>query len=720
MKQKAAQKLTGLLIVACMLIAQPFCCTGVSAAEAMPEKMTDDVLTCQSIEIETSALAESPISIYGGTSSFGSSSAVNADETAYEEDCYASYAGYDALNSDQQKIYNKLKESAHTFYTSTNDAQSINYSDGSMEYFAAVNNSFSALTAEDIAEVISMFRSDNPIYFFVGSYMLYSTTTVWGSTYISQIYVSCMDEYTDGTVRQEEREVLENTISQVRASMTGCTTALEYATAAHDWIRDTITYAFDANGNPEESMTAHSIVGVFDSTYNRAVCEGYSKAFQLLLNAAGVENYYVVGLGNGGGHAWNMARMDDGFFYYFDVTWDDSANTSEYFAAGKISFSQEHTAFTTDKTSWEFLYDLPDVPETAYSGAVGTSYAEGDFVYELFDTYAALTDYSGSAESVSVPETTNGLPVTQIKGAFADHANLQKVLLPSTVTVISYGEQGVGAFENCVSLKIVSMPAQLKRVEFRSFLACSALEVITIPASVTQIGACAFYGCNSLGQIFIYAPSCKLVSQSTIYADTTIYGYADSTAETYATAYSRNFAELNGVSSETTTSLTTTTTTTTSNTTTTTTTEPAAETTTETTHTTETSTTASASTTETQSMTTTASVTSDSVLTTTGDTATVLTEVTTEGTTETTAASTTETTPVLVADINQDGGCALNDLVLMNQYLIQAVEISPAQLVAMDCYRDGTVDTKDSTSLLKFLVRLIPELPVQPEETVIT
>lgn len=809
MKRKAIQKLTGLLTVACMLFAQTLSSSGILAAGTLPEKSTDDLADTQMIEIESSELAESPIPIYGA------SSAVSADKTTYEEDCYASYAGYHALDSDQQKIYNKLKEAAHTFYTGTDDAQSITYSGGSMEYFAAASNSSSALTAEDIAEVISMFRSDNPIYFFVGSYMLYSTTTSFsGTTYINKVYVSCMEEYTDGTVRQEERAVLENTISAVQDSMADCTTALEYATAAHDWISDTITYAYDESGNPEESMTAHSIIGVFDPAYDRAVCEGYAKAFQLLLNAVGVENYYIVGLGNGGGHAWNMAQMDDGFFYYFDVTWDDSAKTNAYFAAGETSFSKEHTAFTIDQTSWQFLYDLPDVPENAYTGAVGTVYTEGDFVYALFDTYAAVTEYTGSAESVSVPETVNGLPVTQIKGAFAEHSNLQEVQLPSSVTVISYGVQGVGAFENCASLKYLTIPSQLERVEWNAFAACTALEVVTLPASASQIGARAFYGCYSLRQLLIYAPACKLVSSSSVYTDTIIYGYADSTAESYAEKYSRNFLELEAaatettdtsasVSSETTVSdissstsesinsstslstssstttsavttatqsvLTTTTVSTTPTTTTTTVTTPTTTTTTATTSTTTTTTTAATSTTtttttvatSTTTTTTTTAATSTTTTTTTTTTIAVTTTTTPSATTiattttvtmqqstqsMTTAASTvsvltttektvpsvvpdsveeTDTTtesqpvlPVLAADINQDGNCAINDLVFLNLYLVQDMEVSPSQLAVMDCYHDGIVDAKDSTVLLKFLVRLITELPVEPETTV--
>lgn len=685
------QKLTGLLTAACLLVIQPFWSAEMSLSAKDMSKITDDLLEGQMVEISTPALLEAPEHVLSAFSS-----AENADETAYAEDCYASYDGYYALNSDQKKLYNALKKAAHSFYIGTGDADSVSYSDGAMDCFAVLRNSSASLTSDDVAEVVSMFRNDNPIYFFVGSYLLYSTSTFFGTTYISNIYISCMEEYADGTVRQQERTVLEREIASVQEAMPDASTTLEYVTAVHDWIRDTITYAYDENGDPDSSMISHSIVGVFDPDYHAAVCEGYAKAFQLLLNASGVDNYYITGLGNGGGHAWNMARMDDGFFYYFDVTWDDSAQTNAYFAAGETSFSKEHTPFTIDETAWEFLYDLPDVPNASYSGAVGTVYTEGDFTYQLFDTYAALTAYTGTAESVIVPEQVHGLPVTQLKGAFANDANLQEVQLPETITVISYGAQSTGAFENCVSLKVVHMPSKLERVEYDSFYACSALESITIPDTVSRIGARSFTNCNSLGAILIYAPSCDLISQSSIYPDTVIYGYADSTAESYALQYNRMFSVLQEPvtsSSLTTTEILTTT-------------AKAVLTTTITSNTTSIS-----------SMTTGGAITTlQSTVTTKSTTAYDSISSKSSTTNAVTTASVISTEPILIADINQDGECALNDLVLMNLYLIDAIQASPSQIQAMDCYHDGLVDIKDSEVMAKFLVRMILVIPIEPEE----
>lgn len=73
-----------------------------------------------------------------------------------------------------------------------------------------------------------------------------------------------------------------------------------------------------------------TICGVFLD--KKAVCEGYARAMQYLLQKCGVECAEVAGRirkengENGGGHAWNILKLD-GDYYYLDTTWDDSSNT---------------------------------------------------------------------------------------------------------------------------------------------------------------------------------------------------------------------------------------------------------------------------------------------------------------------------------------------------------------------------------------------------------
>ena len=66
---------------------------------------------------------------------------------------------------------------------------------------------------------------------------------------------------------------------------------------------------------------------------HETVCAGYARAYQLLMNQVGVPCSYIVGdskietENSPGyeGHAWNMVKINDDY-YYCDPTWGDDAN----------------------------------------------------------------------------------------------------------------------------------------------------------------------------------------------------------------------------------------------------------------------------------------------------------------------------------------------------------------------------------------------------------
>lgn len=642
----------GLFLAAAMLMSSLSALPPVSAAETA---MTDDLLSVQGIPVEHTP----EIALYGA----GNTSP--DEQAAYPEDIYSSTMGYDVLNDAQKSLYRKIKAAAHAFYTGTAAAEGVSYGsdEEKLPCFAVVSNTDSSLSNEDTVKVISMFRNDNPMYFFVGNNYLYSMDYDFETekNYVGAVYIACVEEYTSGTARQAERRALETQITAAREQVEAQDTAWAKARAANDWLCNSLTYAYDASGNPDDSMASHSIVGAFDERYCAAVCEGYAKAFQLLMNAAGVANAYIIGLGNGGGHAWNMAQMDDGYYYYFDVTWNDSTSSDKYFAAGETSFSKNHTPNTADGERWDYLYDLPDVPEDDGTDETGTVLTEGDFTYQLYTDHAVLTAYTGEDVFVSVPEEADGLPVTAIKGAFAGNTAVQLVDLPKTVTAVSYGTGGIGAFENCTALQAVSM-ILTSRVEYHSFRNCSALQTATLPQTVTLVGAGAFAACTSLNTLRVYSSDCTFGAASAVPAETVLYGYAGSTAQAYAKKYDRTFLPFGTVTTAATTAATETTTTTTQTTTTT----------------------------------------------------RATTQTTSDSTTATTTATTVTAGEILlpeVGDCNNDGVCRVDDLVLLNQYLLGSVQGSEVQRPAMDCNADGTVDSRDSQLLAMFLMQLIPRLP---------
>ena len=72
-----------------------------------------------------------------------------------------------------------------------------------------------------------------------------------------------------------------------------------------------------------------------------------------------------------------------------------------------------------------------------------------DVTYEKIDNKSLrVVSYAGTAASVTIPETVNGMTVTEIgESAFEGNTTLTSIDLPDTITVI-----GVRSFKDCINL----------------------------------------------------------------------------------------------------------------------------------------------------------------------------------------------------------------------------------------------------------------------------
>ena len=140
-----------------------------------------------------------------------------------------------------------------------------------------------------------------------------------------------------------------------------------------------------------------------------------------------------------------------------------------------------------------------------------------------------------SLTNVTIPDSVTSIG----DSAFEDCGNLTSVTIGKSVTSI-----GDFAFFKCDKLTGVTIPNSVTSIGAAAFEYCDSLTSVTIPDSVTSIGTWAFYWCDSLTDIYILNKDCSIASRAAITTETTIHGYAGSTAESYAKEHGNKFVAI--------------------------------------------------------------------------------------------------------------------------------------------------------------------------------
>lgn len=253
----------------------------------------------------------------------------------------------------RQYLYQELKEGCDQFTGSTQDAAGKELWDEIYYTAFTVDVSGYGLTNDEMVESYYTFRNDNPQYFWLSNEVIYSDTTVTVLTY---------DRYSDGDVRRGALDEILNTVQEVYQSrIEASDSRYEKVLTLHDTLIADISYSEDTSAD-----IAHSIAGALTGERS-AVCEGYAKVMQLMMNCYDIPNIYVTGYA-GGGHAWNMVYMNDGNWYWLDATWDDQPYEQfrhDYFLVGNHNFA-DHTADSPEGTGTDFLYELPEASAENY------------------------------------------------------------------------------------------------------------------------------------------------------------------------------------------------------------------------------------------------------------------------------------------------------------------------------------------------------------------
>lgn len=225
-----------------------------------------------------------------------------------------------------------------------------------------------SLNVNDFQAILDVYCNDNPQHFWLGK----GATSFFAGNNLTAVeltYTFTGDELT--TAKPKFDAAAADALSGITDDMS----QFEIELYLHDYLVSHVTYDLTASH-------VHDAYGAL--VEGRAVCEGYARAFQYLLQQAGIPSYVVTGKSKGEDHAWNLVKID-GAYYYVDVTWDDQDNDNKYYSY----FNVTTETLCEDHTIAQQIYTLPNCTATAanYFTVKGGKIENGDI-----DTLSRLLD----------------------------------------------------------------------------------------------------------------------------------------------------------------------------------------------------------------------------------------------------------------------------------------------------------------------------------------
>ena len=153
--------------------------------------------------------------------------------------------------------------------------------------------------------------------------------------------------------------VLEQVDNVIEKYITDDMSDMQKIKTIHDWICNNTVYDFEQTYSEKN----HNDASIFMNA--SSVCEGYAKCYNLLLNRAGIETYYLVGKE----HAWNIIKLG-GHYFHSDTTWDDGDNINYdwFLKSDSEALSEDmHSRWTLSTPSTLHSFQKETLPECKYS-----------------------------------------------------------------------------------------------------------------------------------------------------------------------------------------------------------------------------------------------------------------------------------------------------------------------------------------------------------------
>ena len=205
--------------------------------------------------------------------------------------------------------YNKLNENQKKIYTSLANGIRELKKEIILKNYEYVDNQTSL---DDIEIVFNYFCLDHPEVFYLNnSYIVSNVSSLIGNNVIIEV------EYSVESLEELEYKVEKiNEVIDIYLKDAKNVDKVDSEIILHDRLAQDVKY-YEYEKIEDIPSSCHTIEGAFLN--KEAVCEGLSKALEVLLSNVEIKNIVELGKLEETPHAWNMVKLDDKW-YNLDIT----------------------------------------------------------------------------------------------------------------------------------------------------------------------------------------------------------------------------------------------------------------------------------------------------------------------------------------------------------------------------------------------------------------
>lgn len=294
---------------------------------------------------------------------------------------------FNKLTSDQQKMYTAVAIAVKNLESVAN--------------VKAYENMVDDIIISDASAAMEAFFADHPEVFYLKlEYEVYTIKSVLGK----DIEIKLKYITDDKTIIEEQIKTIKSKIDNIISEITA-TSDIDKEIQIHDKLCEKIEYYKydDINNIPVDK---HTIYGAL--VKNSAVCDGISKAMQVILDRVGIQNILITGKIDDL-HAWNLVYIEDAW-YHLDITSNKSIkNNNNLIVHSYFNITTENILKTHEINNVE---ELPEATQTKYNYYIYKNFyikSSDDFNLKLQDIISKskgqkLLEFSVSRDINDVPD----------------------------------------------------------------------------------------------------------------------------------------------------------------------------------------------------------------------------------------------------------------------------------------------------------------------------